>query len=162
MEKHSLEPVIAGHPFFQGMKQDYLHLLVSCASNVRFEAGQFIFREGEEANHFYLIRQGSVALEINDPSRGPIPIQTIGEGDVLGWSWIFPPYRWHFDARAQELTRAVAMDGKCLRKKCDEDPVLGYEMMKRFARIMVERLQATRLQLLDVYGPAPSKSGGIR
>ena len=157
MEKHSLEPIIAEHPFFQDMKRDYLQLLVSCASNVRFKPGQFIFREGEGADHFYLIRQGSVALEINDPSRGPIPIQTVGEGDVLGWSWIFPPYRWHFDARAHELMRAVALDGKCLRKKCDEDPVLGYEMMKRFARIMMNRLQATRLQLLDVYGMPQKK-----
>jgi CRP/FNR family transcriptional regulator, cyclic AMP receptor protein len=81
-----------------------------------------------------------------------LTIQTLGVGEVLGWSWLFPPYRWLFDARTIELTRAIALDGKCLRAKCDEDHHLGYEMVKRFAQVIIERLQASRLQLLDVYG----------
>lgn len=139
------------HPFFKGLEPRYLQLIVGCAANVRFDAGQFIFREGEEANQFYIIRHGHVALEISTPERGSLVVQTIGEGEVLGWSWLVPPYRWHFDARAVELTRAIALDGKCVRTKCEEDHDLGYELMKRFAQIVMQRLQATRLQLLDVY-----------
>ena len=149
---HTLEPILAEHLFFKDLHPRYLQLVVGCASNVRFEAGQFIFHEGDEANQFYLIRHGSVGIEVFVPERGPLMIQTLGEGDVLGWSWLFPPYRWVFDARAVSLTRAIALDGACLRKKCEEDHELGYELLKRFAQIIMERLQATRLQLLDVYG----------
>ena len=96
-------------------------------------------------------------LEVNVPEKGAFIIQTIRDGDVLGWSWLFPPYRWNFDIRAVELIRAIALDAKCLRTKCDEDHDLGYEMMKRFSVILVERLRATRLQVLDLYA-APNAS----
>jgi hypothetical protein len=86
-----------------------------------------------------------------------VTIHTRHEGEVLGWSWMVPPYRWHFDARASETTRAIAMDGKCLRTKCDEDHDLGYEIMKRFSLVIAERLEATRLQLMDIYGNAKTK-----
>jgi CRP-like cAMP-binding protein len=119
---------------------------------MRFDAGQFVFREGEEANQFYIIRKGKVALEIFSPEKGPIIIDTLGDGEVLGWSWLIPPYHWRFDARAVELTRAIALDGKCLRNKCEEDHDLAYELLKRFAHLMEERLEATRLQLMDIYG----------
>ena len=147
----TLEGLIAEHPFFEGMETSHLKLLVGCASNVRFEPGQSVFREGEEANQFYLIRHGKVSLEIHAPPRGSIIIQPLGEEDVLGWSWLFPPYRWKFSAKANELTRAIALDGKCLRGKSEEDHDLGYELQKRFARVMQERLQATRLQLINIY-----------
>jgi CRP/FNR family cyclic AMP-dependent transcriptional regulator len=147
----NLERILVEHPFFRGMKEEHLDLLVGCATNVRFTAGEFILREGEEANLFYLIRHGRVALEIFSPERGPITIQTLGEGDVLGWSWLVPPYRWRFDARAVELTRALALDGECLRKKSENDSCLGYELLKRFSQVMVEHLQAARVQLLKVY-----------
>ena len=147
----TLEGLIAEHPFFNGLEMPYLKVLVGCASNVRFEPGQSVFREGEEANQFYLIRHGKVSLEISAPPRGSIIIQTLGEEDVLGWSWLFPPYRWKFSAKANELTRAIALDGKCLRGKSEEDHDLGYELQKRFARVMQERLQATRLQLINIY-----------
>ena len=147
----TLEPILSEHPFLKGLKPEYLKLIVGCASNVRFNAGQHLFREGEEANQFYMIRRGKVALEIFAPERGPITVQTVGEGDVLGWSWLIPPYRWRFDARALELTQAIALDGKCLRTKSEEDHALGYELLKRFSSIIVERLEATRLQLLDIY-----------
>ncbi len=150
MEK--LDAVLAAHPFFRDLPQLHMELISSCASNVRFDAGQFIFREGEEANQFYVIRHGKVSLEIFAPDRGAITVQTLGVGDVLGWSWLFPPYTWHFDARALELTRTTALDGKCLRTKCEEDHELGYRLGQRFAHVMMQRLQATRLQLLDVYG----------
>lgn len=148
----SLESLLVQHPFFKELAAPHLHLVLGCASNVRFNAGEFLFREGEAANQFYLIRHGKVALQMFIPQRGPITIETIEAGDVLGWSWLFPPYRWHFDAQALELTRATAFDGQCLRTKCDEDHDLGYDLMRRFAQVMTQRLQATRLQLLDVYG----------
>ncbi len=148
----TLEAILAVHPFFEGLEPKYLQLMTSCASNVRFEAGTYIFREGEAASHFYIIRQGKVALETFAAQRGPITIETIEAGEVLGWSWLFPPYRWHFDARVVEPTRAITLDGVCLRTKGEADHDLGYELVKRVAQIMMQRLQATRLQLLDVYG----------
>jgi CRP-like cAMP-binding protein len=153
----TLERVLVEHPLLKGCQPQYIQLLVGCASNVRFNAGEMIFRQGEEANLLYLIRQGKVALEIPDSARGPIIVQTLGEGDVLGWSWAITPYRWHFDARAVELTRAIALDGKCLRDKCEVDHDLGYEVMRRVTHVMEHRLQATRLQLLDVYGAGRSR-----
>ena len=153
----TLERVLLEHPLLKGCQRQYIQLLVECASNVRFNAGEMIFRQGEEANLLYLIRQGKVALEIPDSARGPIIVQTLGEGDVLGWSWAITPYRWHFDARAVELTRAIALDGKRLRDKCEVDHDLGYEVMRRVTHVMEHRLQATRLQLLDVYGGPGSR-----
>ena len=151
MTMETLERVLAEHPFFKDLERPYLELLAECASRVRFNAGEVIFRESEPANLFYLIRRGKVAVETFSPNRGSIIIQTLGEGQVLGWSWLIAPYRRRFDARAVELTRAIALDGECLREKCERDYHFGYELMKRVAQLMDQRLQATRLQLLDVY-----------
>jgi CRP-like cAMP-binding protein len=147
----TLERIVAEHPFFAGLEEQYLQLLAGCASNVRFEGGKYILREGEEASQFFLIRHGKVALEISAPHRGPLIVETLGEGDILGWSWLVPPYHWSLDARAVDLTRAIALDGKCLRTKCEQNHDLGYELLKRFAHIMERRLETTRFQLLDVY-----------
>lgn len=151
----NLERILSEHPFLQGLETRYIQLVSGCASNVRFDAGQFLFREGEEANSFYIIRQGKVAIEIFTPERGSLIIDTLSDGDILGWSWLIPPYNWRFDARAIELTRAIALDGKCLRTKCEEDYKLGFELLKRFAHIIEERLEATRLRLLDLYDVKP-------
>lgn len=148
----TLERILAEHPFFSGIESSYTNLLVGCAANVRFDAGKYIFKEGEAANQFYVIRAGKVALEIFAPQRKPIILETLGEGEILGWSWLLPPYHWKLHARAVEDTRALALDGKCLRTKCEQDHDLGYELLKRFAQIVERRLEATRLQLLDVYG----------
>lgn len=153
----TLERILTEHPFLKGLDSRYLKLIVGCASNVVFQAGEFVFREGDEANLFYIIRQGRVMIETYIPEKGPVVIQSRSEGEVTGWSWLIPPYRWHFDARAVELTRAIALDGKCLRQKCEEDHDLGYEMMKRFSIIVAERLDATRMQLMDVYGTQSKK-----
>ena len=149
-----LERVIREHRFFAGLDARFVELVCGCAKNVRFEAGQVLFREGEPANEFYLLRHGRVALEVAAPGRGRLAFQTLGEGEIVGVSWLLPPYRWTFDAVALELTRAIAIDGACLRAKCESDHHLGYEMMKRVVPIIVERLHATRLQILDVYGDA--------
>ena len=147
----TLEGILAQHPFFRGLESRYLELLAGCASNVRFAAGEFIFREGQPANHFYLIREGKISLEISSPSESALTVETLEDGDILGWSWLFPPYRWKFDGRALATTRAFALDGTCLRKKSEQDHELALELYKRFSYILAERLQATRLQLLNLY-----------
>lgn len=147
----TLETFLIDHPFFQELKPEYIRFIAGCGSNVHFDAGSCLFHEGEDAARFYIIRQGRVALEIFAAQRGVLPIETIEAGEALGWSWLFPPYRWHFNARAVEPVRAVALDGACLRRKCDEDHDLGYALTRRVAQILMQRLQATRLQLLDVY-----------
>jgi CRP-like cAMP-binding protein len=123
-----------------------------CAKNARFTAGQYLFHEGEPADWFYLIRHGRVAFQLTAPGRGTVTFQTVTEGELAGVSWLIPPYRWTYDAKAIEETRAIAINALCLRQKCEADHDLGYEMMKRFMPFLVQRLQATRLQILDVYG----------
>jgi CRP-like cAMP-binding protein len=147
-----LESVLADAPFFEGLSPDAMTLLAGCAGNVRFDEGAQIMRRGDAADVFYLIRSGTVALENYFPNRGRVTIETLEAGEVLGWSWLFPPYRWHLDARALTLVRATAFDGACLRGKCEQDPELGYGLTLRFAQVLMERLQWTRLRLLDVYG----------
>jgi CRP-like cAMP-binding protein len=147
----TLERIIAEHPFLAGLDYGFTNLMVGCASNVRFKPGTYILREGEPANTFYLIREGKVAVEVLAPQHKPIIIATLSEGEILGWSWLLPPFLWKFHARAVDDVRAIALDGKCLRTKCEENHDLGYEVLKRFCQIMEQRLEATRLQLLDVY-----------
>jgi len=144
----SLERIVREHPFFAGMSEEQTAVVSGCAKNVRFEAGEYLFREGGIADQLYLLRAGRVALEIPTAGRA-VTIQTVGESDIVGASWLVPPYRWGLDARALELTRAVAMDATCLRGKCEDDHSLGYEMMKRFMPILIQRLKAARLQILD-------------
>ena len=152
MTTTSLEPILARHPFFGDLPPDYLQLVTGCAKNVKFSKGAMIAREGDRQDQFFLIREGKISISTNVPGRGSIVVQTLTADDVLGWSWIFPPYLWTFDVTAATDALAIAIDGKCLRAKCDADPKLGYDLMKRVARVMTARLQATRLQLLDVYG----------
>lgn len=152
MPIHSIDQILSGLPTFAGLTPAQLEWIAGCGENCGFEAGEYLAREGDEANSFYVIRHGHVALELSAPGRGGLAISTLGEGAVVGWSWLFPPHRWSFDARAVEPVRAIAFDGKCLRGKCDTDHELGYMLMQRFAGIILDRLQATRPQLLDVYG----------
>jgi len=147
-----LEQILQGQRLFSGLPAEQGQLIAGCARNHRFEAGRYLFHAGEPAQEFFLIRRGHVALEIIEPGREPIVFTTLGEGDVCGASWLVPPYRWTFDARAVTLTRAIGIDAECLRAKCEADHDLGYEMMKRFLPVFVQRLHATRLQILDVYG----------
>jgi len=148
----TLEPLLRDHPFLRELEPEYLALLAGCAANVRFREGSFMFREGEPAEQCFLIREGKMALEIDAPGRGSIIVQTLGAGDVTGFSWLLEPHQWEFDGRAVEPVRALALDGTCLRGKCADDPRLGFELTQLFARLAIRRLQATRLRLLDVYG----------
>jgi len=146
-----LERIVREHPFFSGMSQEQTAVVSGCARNVRFEAGEYLFHEGDVADQLYLLRSGRVALQIPAAERA-VTIQTVGESDIVGASWLVPPYRWGLDAKALELTRAIAMDATCLRGKCEDDHSLGYEMMKRFMPILIQRLKAARLQILDANG----------
>ena len=147
-----LERILGEHPFFAAFAPGHLKLVSGCARNCRFAAGEYLFHEGGPANEFFLIRHGKVAHEIAAPGRAPMVYETIGDGEISGASWLVPPYRWMFDARAVTLTRAIGIDAACLRGKCEADHHLGYEMMKSFVPILVQRLHAARLQMLDVYG----------
>jgi len=148
----TLDALIVESPVFTSLDQDQLELIAGCASNVVFPAGDRIFREGDPADTFFLVRHGLVAIDAYVPSRGQLTLEAVGPGEIVGWSWLVPPYRWHFTGRAVEPVRAIQFDGACLRGKCDEDPRLGYTLLTRFSQLLVDRLQATRLQLMDVYG----------
>jgi CRP-like cAMP-binding protein len=147
-----LADLVHAHPFFAGLPRDLVTFIAGCGANVVFPTSGYVFREGRPADRFYLLRHGRVSLEIFRPGRGPRSFQTLGPGEVLGASWLAEPYLWSYDARALERVRAVAFDAVCLREKCDADPAVGYALMKRFVPIMVERLQAARMQALDLFG----------
>ena len=147
----ALEPTIAAAPVFAGLDPRHLGQIAACAEETFVPAGAHLFREGAPAERCFLLRDGAIALEVVAPGRGAVVIETLHAGEVVGWSWLFPPHRWQFHGRAVEPTRAVGLDGLCLRGKCEADHELGYQLMRRFAAVAVERLQATRLQLLDVY-----------
>jgi CRP-like cAMP-binding protein len=138
---------IASHPFLRELSSEHLQNLASNAMRVEFQAGETIFREGDPANRFYLLKDGKVALE-SSSETGCTLIQKIGAGDVLGWSWLFPPYYWHFDARALEATEAIFFYGTRLRELCEEDHDFGYELMLRTSDILIQRLTAARKQLV--------------
>ncbi|PLY15037.1 MAG: Crp/Fnr family transcriptional regulator [Sedimenticola sp.] len=147
-----IDRMISEHPFFSGMEPGYQAMIAGCASNQSFEAGQYLIREGDNADHFYLIRHGAVAIEVHTQGQTSVTLETLHEGDVLGWSWLVPPYHWLFDARAIQLTRVIAIDAACLREKAEADHSLGYELYSRIMPVMSERLSAARLRLLDLYG----------
>ena len=140
---------ITEHPFFLGMKPEQLDVLVSCASETKLKADQVLFREGEPANKFYLIESGRIAIEAHQLANGTALVQTLGPGDVLGWSWLFPPFTWHFQARALEPAPAIVLDGARLLVTAERNREFGYELMKRVAQVVIRRLQATRKQLLE-------------
>ena len=155
----TLTDELSEHPFFSGLTDADLELIAGCGENVVFKAGEFIARENDSADYFFLLRHGRVAIETSIKERGSLCLQTLKDGDIIGWSWLFPPYRWSFDVRALAQTRCVRLDGRCLRDKCAADNRLGYQLMQRFAEIMTDRLQHTRLQLLNIYDhPTPESS----
>lgn len=152
---HTIDELLGNVPAFTSLSRQYRELIAGCGQNRVFQPGQYLMREGEVADTFYAIRAGTVTIETFVPQRGPAPIETLAAGDLLAWSWLFPPYRTAFDARAIEEAHAIAFDGACLREKIELDPALGYALMKPFMAVIVDRLQSTRLRLLDLYGTAP-------
>jgi CRP-like cAMP-binding protein len=148
----TLEDLLADVEAFRGMEPEHLRLIAGCGRNAVFEDGEWMMREGDEADTFFVIRSGAVALSTYAPQRGALLIETLHDHDLVGWSWLVPPYRVQFDVVSNGTTRAIAFDGACLRGKCEQDPVLGYDLLRRFSAVMLERLQRTRLRLVDVYG----------
>jgi CRP/FNR family cyclic AMP-dependent transcriptional regulator len=158
--RRELESAVAAHPFLAGINATHLRVLAQCAVRCQFRAGQVIFRKGDTANRFYLIERGKVALESSAGDQA-IRIEEVGGGDLLGWSWIFPPFIWHFDARAIEPTTAIFLYG-ILREYCEADPALGYVLFKRMSEVMMHRLQAARVKLSEaIRSASPHQPGGF-
>ena len=156
MTTTTIRDLLADQPVLRGLEEDDLDLMAGCGRNDVVEPGVFLAREGEPADQFFVVRAGRVVLEVHAPT-GPLLIETVGPGDLVGWSWIFPPYRWVYDVEALERARLVVIDAACLRDKCNADPAFGYRVMKTFAQVVAERLQATRLRLLDLYGTGDAR-----
>ena len=139
------------HPLIRKLSPKHVECIAAGAAEKNYSAGNYLFRVDEAADNLYLICSGKVALEMSVPGRNALGIQTIGAGGLVGWSWLFPPHKWHFDARVVEPVRAVCIDARYLREKCEENHELGYELLKEFSLVMFERLIATRFQLINVY-----------
>jgi len=148
----TLKPIIQAQPFFAGFSEAMTDLIVGCAENVKYAKGAHLMHEGQPANDFFLIRAGSVLISVHGAQYGKIHVQTLYAGEIVGWSWLVPPYRARFDAVALEDTRTLRFDGQCLRNKCEQDPAMGYELLKRVSATLAQRLESSRLQLMDVYG----------
>lgn len=142
---------LAGHRFFAGLDDEAIALVTGCAVNAHVRPGEYLFREGEPADTFYVVRHGRVAIQMRQPTGGVV-VDTARDGDVVGWSWLVAPYRWTFDAVATEETSVVSIDGACLRGKCESDPALGYALLQRVVQVMSTRLHSARVRLLDLYG----------
>ncbi len=143
---------LAEHRFLRGMDPDFVERLTRSAYERRYDAGTLLVREGDPAEEFILIYQGKVALEIALPDRPRKTIQTVGPGEVLGWSWLLPPHQWHLDARAVKPTRVLGLAAAHLRAVLNEDPASGYQFLLRLLPVVVQRLENARLQLLDLHG----------
>jgi len=143
---------LAGQSLFAGLTDAQLQEVAECARSEVVTAGTVLFREGKPADRFYLVASGTVALSLHVPHRGFVLVDTVHGGELVGWSWLFAPYIWHFDGRVLEDAELVVVDGPALRARCDRDPALGFALMQRFAEVIHRRLQHARLRLLDVYG----------
>jgi CRP-like cAMP-binding protein len=150
----SIAEYLPRHPFFAGLDPRIIDLAAGCAVNVHFRPGEHLFHEDDAADTFYVVRRGRVSLQMRTATDAVV-LDTAHEGDVVGWSWLIPPYRWTFDARATEETSAIAFDGKCLRGKCESDAALGYALLQRVVLVMSSRLHSARIRLLDLYGNRP-------
>ena len=147
----NLASIILGHPFWQGLNRQHFDLLIPGATWGRFSAGEIIAREGEEAHQFHLLLRGEVAVETSIPGEGPVAIQTLREGDAVGWSWLFPPYHWHFTCRALTEVETIVWDTRILRARAEENPAFGYELARRMSNLLLQRLHATQMQLVDYF-----------
>lgn len=151
----ALETALGAHPFLHGVSGDGLRRLATCARELSFPAGAFLLREGGEADAVHLLTAGRVVLEVQVPAQGPVRVEMLGPGDIVGIHWFFPPRRWVLDARCVEPVTSIALDAARLRAMLDEDPALGYAVTTRLLEQLYHRLERVRLQRLDVYGARP-------
>ena len=149
---------LAAHPFLRGMSHDHLAVLADAASDVTFPARHRLIKDGHSATRFWLIQSGHVTLDLHVPGQGPVRIETIGMGELLGWSWLFPPYKWAFGAVAASPVEAFEFDARAVRARCAADPVLGHEVTHRVARVLSKRLQSARGRLIT----ASIQPAGVR
>jgi len=149
---HQNVPILPAQPFLRGLTPEQLNLLAEDSMPAEFQPGERILSEGAPANRFYLILEGRVELESSVLDGEPVAVQTLGAGDLLGWSWLFPPFCWHFDARAVLPTKAILFYAKHVRELCEQDHDLGYELMKRVSIILIQRLQSSRNQWVVHHG----------
>ncbi len=150
--------LLRDHPFLEGLSVAQLDRLSYQAKRAIYHPGYRIFHEGGRADRFWLIREGEVALDIDVPGRGPVVVETVGAGTVLGWSWVTPPYRWHFGATARSQTLAVQFDAQGVLRLCHEDPSLGYDLTRRFMAVLIDRLQCSRQRLMELAAEVPGAS----
>jgi CRP-like cAMP-binding protein len=148
-----LEEYLSTQAFFSGLSPEFIGFLARCASERQIEPGQVLFRQGERAHYFYLIRNGSIAIEIPAITGPTLTVQSLGAGQILGWSWLIPPYKWNFQARAEAPTTLLAFDGDAVLARCEEEPTFGYALLKRFASLMGERLEVARRSMMDQWNP---------
>lgn len=156
MRAEDIGQLVAHHPVLEGLPGETASLVAGCARNIALETGEHFVVEGEPANTIYLIRRGRVSLELRTPNREPLVIDVLGPGSAVGWSWLFPPYRWRFDVHAIEPVGAIAVDAECFRTKMEADPAFGYAVMERFATIILDRLRAALGRLVDLCGKIPA------
>lgn len=148
-----IKDTLAQHPFFSKLIPEHLAIVAEAARELHFNDGDLIFHQDENADHFYLILSGRATIQIPSIYGPPLTVQTLTEGQLLGWSWLIPPYKWHFDARATSDVKAIEFDGAQLRKRCEDNPALGYQLLKQFAALMSDRMQAARLKMMEVCEP---------
>lgn len=153
MDNNGFEDYLRSNLFFKGLEPQYIRILAGLATERDFDPAALIFQQDKPADYLFVVLDGQATIEIPALYGPPISIQSLSNGEVLGWSWLIPPYKWHFDARAVTKTKTLAIDGKRLREQCEQDSTLGYELMKRFAALMSERLQEARMQIMEVAAP---------
>lgn len=153
MSKQSIEDYLNGHAFFKGLGDSSIKFLADCASEQQLKQGEVLFKQGSKADKFYLLRSGEIAIQVPALMGPMLEIQSLGEDKVLGWSWLIAPYRWHFLARAVEDSEILEFDGSAILERCENDPRFGYELLKRFAALMSERLDAARQKMMDEWNP---------
>jgi len=157
IDQHDIVTMLKESDFFRDFDDDLVAIVASCTKLETFEGGSYIVRTDDPAEKFYILRHGSVAVELVVPPRGRLTLQTLHDGDILGWSWLVPPHYWVFDGRAVTLVRTLTIDGKALQAKFDQNHELGYLVLKQFVKVMSARLTAARVQMIDLYAPTPGQ-----
>ncbi len=153
MSKSSIESYLSAHPFFTGLDDEYVKYLASSATERRIKKGAALFQQGKPADKFYLLRDGRVSVQVPAVMGPALEIQNLGKDQILGWSWLIQPYRWSFQALAMEDSEVLEFDGSAILAHCEDDPRFGYELLKRFATLMSERLDAARQKMMDQWNP---------
>lgn len=153
MADKSIEQIIAEHPFFAGLSKESMAFLAGCAKKRRLKEDEVLFRHGGKANRFFLVLDGRVTVEVAAIEGPSLDLRNLGPGDLLGWSWLIPPYRWHFQARAEEPVEVLEFDGRAVLRRCEDDPAFGYDLLKRFSGLMSERLAAARGKMMSEWSP---------